>query len=282
MIRLHPPSFGIKEVVQACLSTTRVDRKKIVNSALPCLESSESDYQKHGEKGELDKIIPPDPNSLPPAEQEVRWLYENKLLDKNQQARCYYDRIISSAPGRLCPLCAQRDVSTIDHYLPKSVFPEFAITPLNLVPTCKDCNYEKGNKQPNKPEEQTLHPYFDDLDDADWLVAEVSEQVAPVITFRVQPPAIWPKVKQYRVLRHFQNLKLESLYSSNAMRELSNIGFRLNELANDAGAKAVQDELLSQARSRRKAARNSWIAAMYTALAASTWFWSVGHRKIGG
>lgn len=62
-----------------------------------------------------------------------------------------------------CPFCGEMGKpNTLDHYLPKEVFPEFAITPTNLVPMCDKCQTEKGNDYLDDDGNKAfLHPYFD-------------------------------------------------------------------------------------------------------------------------
>jgi hypothetical protein len=120
---------------------------------------------------------------------------ERKLL-----ADVYNNRIVGSVPsfGRVlyekllnlvevCPLCRVGRVRTIDHHLPKSLFPYLAVVPDNLVPACSDCNKAKGNTAPFRNDEQTLHPYFDDIGDQRWLAARVIEQTPAVLEFRNEP-----------------------------------------------------------------------------------------------
>ena len=44
-----------------------------------------------------------------------------------------------------CPICGVRDVTDLDHYAPRSIFPEYSVHPINLVPTCHECNVVKDN-----------------------------------------------------------------------------------------------------------------------------------------
>jgi 5-methylcytosine-specific restriction endonuclease McrA len=281
MRALDKPSFALADVVEACLPSTNPPRDITIRQGLPALQRSESDYQECGEQAELFKVTVPDKTSLSAAEKEMPWLYEKKFCTKNGPARNFYDQIISSAPHRLCPLCAQRDVSTIDHYLPKSAYPGFAVTPLNLIPACKDCNHNKLDDYANEQENQTFHPYFDNFDDAQWLMAEIFHKGGFVIQYSVARPTNCNKVTEARLRLHFDKFELAKLYASNAMREVAGICDRLNRLADCAGSDGVRTELQTSASSWRKAAKNSWQAALYTALAASEWFCSGGHRDVG-
>ncbi len=44
-----------------------------------------------------------------------------------------------------CPLCGVRDITDLDHYAPRSIFPEYSVHPRNLIPTCHECNLVKDN-----------------------------------------------------------------------------------------------------------------------------------------
>jgi 5-methylcytosine-specific restriction endonuclease McrA len=85
-----------------------------------------------------------------------------------------YDPLLALANHGRCPFCNERDASTLDHYLPKSIFPEFAILPINLIPCCKDCNHEKGEHKADSETKQLIHPYYDDIDSQQWLYASVT------------------------------------------------------------------------------------------------------------
>lgn len=57
-----------------------------------------------------------------------------------------------------CPMCGGTGVAALDHVLPKSHYPEFAIFSFNLVPTCDACNRRRLNKGAKF---HFVHPYFD-------------------------------------------------------------------------------------------------------------------------
>jgi hypothetical protein len=60
----------------------------------------------------------------------------------------------------VCPMCGSSGTPTLDHVLPQSKFPEFAIFSLNLVPAC-NCNSLRQDKTTGAHGERVLHPYFD-------------------------------------------------------------------------------------------------------------------------
>jgi hypothetical protein len=131
----------------------------------------------------------------------------------------------------ICPMCGQRTVGTLDHYLAQSLHPALVVTPANLLPSCGDCNKAKLDAQPRAVIEQTLHPYFDDADDGVWLYANVEEGTPTALLFYPDPPTVWPETKQARVRLHFRTFGLGALYASHSAVELNNIRYGLQRIA---------------------------------------------------
>ena len=65
-----------------------------------------------------------------------------------------------------CPCCGAHSVpGTLDHYLPKTSFPEFAVLLANLTPMCNACQEDKGaNYLTEEGNRKFIHSYFDDID----------------------------------------------------------------------------------------------------------------------
>lgn len=86
-------------------------------------------------------------------------------------------RQIRRTPGLLsCPMCGSRHTGTLDHYLPKDDFAEFAILPANLLPACSHCNsgVKGGLFRGDVAPERFIHPYYDEIADQPiWHVALV-------------------------------------------------------------------------------------------------------------
>jgi hypothetical protein len=208
------------------------------------------------------------------------WVYDQKLSRKKDAARQYYDLLRQSVPHNTCPFCSQRKIKTLDHYLAKASHPIFAVTPLNLVPSCSDCNKAKLAHEPSTAQEQIMHPYFDRADTARWLVATVVQGRPPGVTFAVREPPTWSVIKSARIRKHFDLLGLAELYASYAGSRLSSMKLSLEEEYAEGGVAAVRRFLNREAASSRRVLRNSWEAAMFRALAESTWFCRHGHTHL--
>ncbi|MET7427214.1 HNH endonuclease signature motif containing protein [Dactylosporangium sp. NPDC005555] len=201
-------------------------------------------------------------------------VYTDKMVGRQAPGRQIYDAIRLAA--KRCPLCGHRSVTTLDHHLPKTGFPLLSVVPDNLIPACSECNRIKTDSRPQTVETQTLHPYFDSIDETAWLVAEVVEVSPPPFRFFVSPPSSWPESLAARVSHHFEVFGLEELYAVQANDEVAGIASFLSKQHEAAGDIAVREHLAEMALSWSKVRPNSWNAAAYRAMAESTWFCSGG------
>ncbi|MFM2593535.1 hypothetical protein AAFX19_11580 [Vibrio harveyi] len=64
-----------------------------------------------------------------------------------------------------CPSCGEDGApGTLDHYLPKTVFPELAVCIANLTPMCSTCQGEKSADYLTAEDSKAfLHPYYDEI-----------------------------------------------------------------------------------------------------------------------
>ena len=209
---------------------------------------------------------------------EMGVLYKRHMARSKSRGRPIYDQLLIAAPHDQCPFCGHRDVSTLDHTLPKAQHPALAVTPINLIPCCEDCNHTKGNLVLGSVEEQLLHAYYDDISGQRWLYAAIVEGSPPAAKFFVDTPEEMEPVIACRVENHFEKLELARLYASQAGRQLQNIKGALGEMYDAAGMDAVRQDLERRARSCADVILNSWEGALFEAAAASDWYCDGGFR----
>lgn len=282
MKNLPEPIFGAREVLDSCAGSIRdAELSARLQLVVPTMEAAEEKYRCLAPESRLFEIAATTTVDGVVTATEMSTLYKGTFSKSGSRNRHFYDRLKLAAPNGICPLCGQRAVKTLDHYLPKAQHPSFAVTPLNLVPACSDCNKLKLDRVADSMADQTLHPYYDDVSDAAWLAAEVMEANIPAVIFSACPPVQWDAVKRQRLLAHFRTFGLGELYAVQASAEMVNIRYALSEAAQSSGADGVKAFLLLQARSRTKADANSWNAALYRALSESSWFCNIGFTLLG-
>lgn len=204
---------------------------------------------------------------------ELIKVYTAHMVGRNKPARVIYDRLYNSAPLGKCPFCGFTDVRTLDHYLPKAKFPKLSVVPMNLVPSCRDCNSGKGVVTATTEETQSLHPYFDHnhFVNEQWLFAEAIRTTPTTIRFYAEPPDHWDDVSKAKVKNHFLNCDLGSRYKVQTATELASLKNTLS-LYGELGPNDIRKELLIRAKGSSQLYKNSWQVAMFQALANSYWY----------
>lgn len=208
--------------------------------------------------------------------QEMVSLYDQRFAKEGSPGRRIYDAIRSAPRFARCPLCGHGTVWTLDHHLPKQHFPALAVSPLNLVPACMECNKFKLAAVPQTAEEETIHPYFDNVENDRWLEADVIQVQPAALQFYVSAPGNWSPLLAERVQRHFRMLKLSYRYGVEAAREVVNLANLMADLFVRGGTDEIRNYLEEMKQTHEAARTNSWQTAMYAALSASDWYCSGG------
>jgi hypothetical protein len=276
MRRLTAPPFAARDVLDLCIESiideNLTDRLKQIHNDI---HDAEVSYIQYAESNSLFSIGQTDSVGGVSVD-EMKRVYKGTFA-RSRRTRDIYDKIKKLSVNDICPMCGQRTIGTLDHYLAQSRHPSLVITPSNLLPSCGDCNKAKLDAQPSAAHEQTIHPYFDDLDDATWLFATVNESAPASLIFRPNPPTDWTNLKRDRLRHHFKKFRLGELYASHSGAELLNIQYGLRLIAERGVPDDIRSELACRAESYRAAQPNSWQTAMYAALANSDWFCAGGY-----
>ena len=261
----------MNDVVTACAAVlTDADASAALLDAIPAFVAAEAAYIEQGEAQQLFSIAGTATVNGVLTRKQMSRLYKGTFARKGSSVRTtFYDRLKVSAPHGICPSCGERNVASLDHYLPKKLHPAFAVTPVNLVPCCSDCNKAKAATEAEAAEDQFLHPYFDEVDDGVWLKAELLPGEPPALVFRADPPQAWDAIKRARIANHFDLLGLSELFTALGGRLITDIAHRVSRLRDQGGPDAVRDYLNEEAETRREVVTNSWQIAAYEALSQS-------------
>jgi hypothetical protein len=197
-------------------------------------------------------------------EDRLKSLYKNKLVNGN--GRALYDKILIEAKRDTCCFCSYYEPDEIDHFLPKSKYAHYAITPVNLVPICHRCNKKKGEFSPDSRTKNMIHPYFENFDDKVWLEAQIYfNGNSPVAKFNISDKEL-SKEEFERLNNHLDTIDLFARYSYQSAREFSGIARKYRRLFDKAGKQAVIVDVLETAHSYAKYHENSWQSVLYRAM----------------
>lgn len=233
MKRLDLPNISFYGMLAKCAEgMEQVNVRKSFISEFQVFHDKEQQYQELSKDGNLHAYPKTHPltNETPVVghltKRKLVNLYENNLRNKSKPARDYYDALLLSS-GERCPFCGDiGHTKNLDHFLPKAHFPEFSIMPLNLVPSCRDCNMgEKGQVFATISDEQAIHPYVDKdiFHQEQWVFAEYLAEDDGAFCFFVNCPNTWSQEDQNRAANHFNTLDLASRYRLEAGKHLSEV-----------------------------------------------------------
>lgn len=281
---INEPSYDPLEVFYECTSSiSDIDLQYRLNTVAPNIKVVAEDYRGKAVSSDL-YTIPPNNSGNDTVivgavkKEELKSIYSNQMVPRSKPARRIYDAILNQAPLGRCPLCGLGHASTLDHYLPKSKYPQLSVLPINLVPSCKDCNTGKLSSIASTKQEQSLHPYFDHEQyvDDQWLYAEVVQSSPVTLRYYVFPPSHWDNTSICRVETHFLEFNLAERYAIEASNELSNVRNILSSYFELDGFKAIKQLISIQAKTYASEHKNSWQTAMFQALEDSDWYCEQG------
>lgn len=281
MRKIDKPTITAAVVFPICVSTVgNAEFRLRLTNCQTLINDAESEFDNKITKGQIHTILQEKLVNGNVTVDELKKLYSGQMVGKTK-GRIYYDRLLMSAPKGVCPLCSHGEAKTLDHYLPKAKYPRLSVVPINLVPACKDCNTGKLADSPTGPTDETLHPYYDNIENVKWLVAEVNRTHPVTMTFRVSPHASWDPLLSARVASHLSCFNLNILYASQVARRLPGMKFNLERIfSSPEGSHGVQRYLEAEAVSNEHENLNSWESVMYRTLSENDWFCSGGFRSI--
>lgn len=267
MKKIAKPSFSVSEVLLDCIDNLQdaILKQEIIDSSNK-FTIAESDFNSKKLTNTLYQIQQNVNISETINATVLKGIYTNRLVKMTNKGRKYYNLIFTSAPNGRCPFCNVKQVSTLDHYLPKSKYPLLSITPNNLVPSCSDCNKNKLVDSPTNSQEETIHPYFDDIEDFDWLKTKIITLNPIKFEYYISPPNGWSDLLKTRLINHFSSYLLNELYSIHAIEEFENIKQQITKLFENAGNNQLKEHLQDCYNSRYVVNKNSWQTAFYDCL----------------
>jgi hypothetical protein len=207
---------------------------------------------------------------------DLKDLYERFMVGVGKPGRAHYEALLLSAPFERCPYCGFGRATTLDHYLPKSRYPQFSVTPDNLIPACKDCQSKKGRHVASTGAAQTLHPYFDDpkFFGTRWLTGIVQRTTPVSVSFHATPPLSWAATERMRAISHFKAHNLDERFGVEAATELAVLQDVLGDYRTTGDFASLTAFLRRWAQGYAKQAINCWQSALYDALANDAWYCS--------
>lgn len=281
MMKLKNPEYSFEESLNKCVSGIKGNRgleRQLKISSKKILDL-ESEYIESAASGRLSDIPPLlaekgiDPlvvNTL--RRKDFIKIYDQYFVPEQKPARKIYDALLNAAKEE-CPFCGGIGVPrNLDHFLPKTYFPQFSFMPINLVPACRDCNMDgMSSGFAKSSEEQIIQPYLDkDIFFTDqWIFATynwVSEDEPGEFLYSVNAPGEWSEIDKERVQSHFEDFGLAKRYSTKAAQMLGTVLLQIRRLKKHDANVGIIKEVLLEPGEEAAPFPNHWQRAFYQAL----------------
>ncbi len=276
MKKIHKPENKISTILDNCIAHMYNPRKGRIEKAKTTIIKQTDNYDELASSGQLFTIHEHNTVDGIATKDDMIVLYEEKFVpEENKENRDIYNKILLLAPDGVCPYCQQIPADTLDHFLPKSKYVTFSVTPYNLVPSCSYCNTDKSASTFTTYLEQPFHPYYDDFDDSAWLKARLIENEEISFQFYAEPPLSVPADKAERIKNSFSSagFGLNDIYKVHAPELYRTCFHRIKILFDKGGKDLAIVRLLENIEDEQSNNINSWKAAMYQAMIDSNWYW---------
>lgn len=170
---------------------------------------------------------------------------------------------------QMCPACGEDGTpNTLDHYLPKSSFPDFSVTAVNLSPMCDKCQGKKLEQVLSDDGERLfLHPYFDSFLDQQVIKLRIGEPYSAPASMELNPSENLSKELQELVSRHITSLGINTRYYHFFREQYTHLLGSAADIR-DAELEMRQQLVLFRNKARRKSV-NSWGHIFYDSVLAN-------------
>jgi len=160
------------------------------------------------------------------------------------------DKLQPFALGNTCQNCTINSVNSMDHVLGQAGFPEYCVHPLNLFPSCIECNGYKSASFVRNGNRRFLNLYCDTLPDVQYLFLQVFTNANGDLDYSFEvrntnglSDNLFGLISShYSELRLFKRMKDQSIKYYNELR--NTVQSRLDDVSWDVVTRQVRKEAL--------------------------------------
>ena len=155
----------------------------------------------------------------------LRDIFNYDKIISNKETGIAYE-ILSSLGVKVCPYCNRQYIQTaingnkkitradIDHFYPKTIYPMFALSIFNFIPSCGTCNKLKSSKSFTL--NNNLYPYEEGVEEFRIFSYEI-----PDYSIKIERNIEDTQYKKF--LKNVNELNLEEIYNSGHQDEVKRI-----------------------------------------------------------
>ena len=163
-----------------------------------------------------------------------------------------------------CPCCGEPGKpGTLDHYLPKSIYPEFSVVVENLTPMCTPCQELKGNDIKDEHGNKIyIHPYYDLIEQVS-IELDIQPPFENPSGFIASVPNDIPEPLKSLVNRHITKIDFVDRFEEFCSNEYSDLLITLAEEQSDVDREPVTKSINRFLNKAKRKSANRWEAIFY-------------------
>lgn len=163
-----------------------------------------------------------------------------------------------------CPCCGSPGKpTTLDHYLPQSVFPELSIVFENLTPMCSKCNELKDDKIYDEYGNRGfIHPYYDPIAEVRFQLIIGKPFCAPS-SFELRVPHDVDEPFRSVILSHLKEIDFINRFEEFCIEEYTDLLSTLAEEKEDEDRESIDKIILNFYNKGKRRSENKWVAIFY-------------------
>jgi hypothetical protein len=198
------------------------------------------------------------------------YTYKNKTFQKLKTAitTTVRNRIINT-----CQNCTINEINSFDHLLPKDEFPEFAVNPKNLFPSCTQCNGYKSTVWRHNGTTLFLNLYLDILPLEQYLFVDITiTDIVDAIFILDNRNNINPQTFAL-ISSHYSRLHLTDRFRLNRDDVVSELINTIKEMSSMLTVQQIREVFINKSnRDKENLGRNYWKSILAIELVNSTSF----------
>ena len=180
------------------------------------------------DKEDLLKLYNPSAKKLIELKESITTVLDNRVMNK-------------------CQYCTITTISSLDHVIPKEEFPEYAVNPNNLIPSCSTCNSSKSVNWRSDLQKIFINLYTDILPEVQYLYVDFQfEDNLFIPRFYLENRDSIPDEIYDLITSHYNRLKLLDRFSrasGDIISEFNNLISSLKTLDIEVIKEVVLDKI---------------------------------------
>lgn len=222
-------------------------------------------YNERFSENELENLEPHGYNGVEKEDLQKLYSYKSKAI---QKLKIDLTTGKNNRVDNICQNCSIGEISSFDHYLPQSEFPEFVVNPLNLIPSCSKCNGFKNAAWRSGGRREFINLYIDTLPEEQYLFVEINANEEGIdLSYYLENVNGIDEDLFALIENHYQKLELLERFKENSSNVIVELEVTIQNFARHLSLDKVRDTVEEMCNDKKVIlGNNNWELVLQNAL----------------